>query len=313
MTRHKSTPDEVAAVVATWMPHAVRDADRAVLAAVMPEVRALVAATAPQTPRAARRLLWALAPMAIAMHRRLGTFGAATVSFNNVEIWISEINDHQGLNWRSTARSTLKRIGLVVNPLGWPQPPKMVPRERTIEAYPPVEELLYIDAAALPGFENPEGRRWAVGSALGAAINGPELTAAEIGDLHELGDGRLAIRVRGRNARLVPIRGCCTDLVRQAVSLVQQRPPGSSRRFVLANDTNAGARLANTVAIGRDRGFSLRRARSTWLTAHLRAETPLAALKVIAGPLSAVTLNDLLAASGDTISAEEAAAKGLGA
>lgn len=33
----------------------------------------------------------------------------------------------------------------------------------------------------------------------------------------------------------------------------------------------------------------------------------------VTGPLSAVTLNDLLADSGDTIDAEEAVAKGLGA
>ena len=251
--------------------------------------------------------------MAIAMHRRLGVFTAATINFNSVELWVSEINGDQRPNWRLASRSTLKGIGLVVNPLGWPQPPKPVPRERTISAYLAAEELQYIDAAALPGFENPEGRRWAVGSAIGAGTNGPKIAAAEIGDVHELGGGRLAIRVRGRNPRLVPVRGCCTDLVRQAIELVQQRPPGSSRRFVLATDPNAGGRLANTVTIGRGRNFSLRRARSTWLTAHLRAETPLAALKVIAGPLSAVTLNDLLSASGDTMSAEDAATKGLGA
>ena len=311
--RVESLPVEVAAVIATWLPRSVRDADRAALAAVMPEVREFVAAMAPQTPRAARHLFWALAPMAVAMYRRLGVFGAATVNHNNVEIWVSHINANRKRSWRVTARSTLRKIGRAVNPLGWPQPPKGMSRIPAVNGYPSVEELLFIDAAALPGFENPAQRRWVTAGALGAGLNGPELATADISDLHELGNGRLAIRVRGRNPRLVPIRGCCTDLVRQAVDLVQQRPPQSHRRFVLANDKNAGARLANKVAIGRDRRLSLPRARSTWLTAHLRADTPLVALNEIAEPLSAETLKSLIAASGITISAEQAALKGLGA
>lgn len=311
--RGESSPVEVAAVIAQWVPRSVRDADKATLATVMPEVRDLVAAAAPQTPLAARRLLWALAPMAIAMHRRLGGFSAATVNHDNVEIWVSQINATRSAGWRYGTRSALKRIGVVVNPLGWPRPPKIVSRPPAVAAYTPTEELRYIDAAALAGPGNPAGRCWVVGGSLGAGMNGPELTTAEVGDLHELGGGRLAVQIRGRHSRLAPIRGCCTDLVRQAVSLMEQRPPGSGRRFVLASDRNAGARLANKVAIGRGRGFSLTRARSTWLTAHLRAETPLAALNEIARPLSAATLNDLLAASDVAISAEQAALKGLGA
>ena len=316
MTRGKSSSPAVAApealaVIAAWTPRSVRSADKATLAAVMPEVRDLVAATAPQTPLAARRMLWALAPMAIAMHRRFGVFGAATVNHDNVEIWVSQINATRSEGWRYGVRSALKKIGVAVNPLGWPRPPKVVSRPPSVEGYPPLQELLYIDAATLPGFWNPEGRRWVVGGAFGAGMNGPELTAAEIGDLLELGDGRLAVQVRGRNARLVPVRGCCTDLVRQAVSLVEQRPSQSDRRFVFASDKNAGARLANKVTIGRGRGFSLTRARSTWLTAHLVAATPLLALNEIARPLSASTVNDLLAASGGTVSAKQAVYMGL--
>ena len=309
--RAESLPVEVAAVIAAWTPRSVRDADRATLAAVMAEVRDLVAATAPQTPLAARRLLWALAPMAIAMHRRFGVFGAATVNFDNVEIWVSRINATRSEGWRYGVRAALKKIGIAVNPSGWPRPPKVVSRPPAVGGYPPLEELLYIDAATLPGFWNPEGRRWVVGGASGAGMNGPELTAAEIGDLRELGDGRLAVHVRGYNARLVPFRGCCTDLVRQAVSMVEQRPPHRDRRFVSASDKNAGARLANKVSIGRDRRFSLTRARSTWLTAHLLAATPLVALNEIARPLSASTLNDLLAAAGGTVSAKQAVYMGL--
>ena len=65
------------------------------------------------------------------------------------------------------------------------------------------------------------------------------------------------------------------------------------------------------MSIGRGRGLSLRRARNTWLTAHLHAETPLLALREMAGPLDVATLNGLLAASAASISAEQAAIKGL--
>ena len=307
---------EVAAVIASWVPHSLGGTDaatRAAVTAVMPAVREMVAAAGPQTPYAARRLLWALAPTAVWLYRSLGVFDAATVNHDNVEAWISRVNDKRPVGWRNGARAALRTVGVVANPQGWPRPPKPIRRPPTVAAYTPPEEARYIDAAGLPGFDNPEGRRWAVGASIGAAMNGPELAAAEIGDLQEIGDGRLAVQVRGRNARLVPIRGCCTDLVREAVSIVEQRPPQASRRFVLADHRNAGSQLAGTVTIGRGRALSLRRARNTWLSAHLQAETPLLALNEIARPVSAVTLNDLLAAAAGTISAQQAVFKGLGA
>ena len=65
-------PPEVGGVITAWVPHSVRDADPAVLAAVMPGVRSLVAAVGPETPTAARRLLWALAPRRCGRTRRSG-------------------------------------------------------------------------------------------------------------------------------------------------------------------------------------------------------------------------------------------------
>ena len=302
---------EVAAVIASWVPYSIRDTDAATQAAVMPVVREMVAAVGPKTPQAARRLLWALAPMAARLYRELGVFDAAALNHDNVEIWVSQMNADRRPGWRNGARAALKRVGFAVNPLGWPRPQEPVARQPAVAAYTPQQQAGYIDAAALAGFENPEGRRWVVGGSIGAGMNGPELAAAEIGDLRELGGGRLAVQVRGRNPRLVPIRGCCTNIVREAVSLVQKRPPGASRRFVLSTERNAGAHLANKVTLGRGRGLSLPRARNTWLTAHLQAETPLLALCEIARPLSAATLNDLLAAAASSISAEQATAKGM--
>ena len=77
---------EVAAVIAAWVPYSADSSDAAALAAVMPAVREMVAVAGPKTPRAARRLLWALAPMAVHLYRSLGVFNAATVNHDNVEI-----------------------------------------------------------------------------------------------------------------------------------------------------------------------------------------------------------------------------------
>ena len=302
---------EVASAIESWASYSITGTDAATLAAVMPAVREIVAAAVPDTPMAARRMLWALTPMGVWLYRTLGVFDVGTVNHDNVEIWISRINAKRKPGWRNSARAALKTVGVAVNPPGWPRQPKPAGRTPAVAAYTPQQQAGYIDAAALPGFENPEGRRWVAGASFGAAMNGPEIAAAEIGDLQELGGGRLAVWVRGRNPRLVPIRGCCTDLVRQAVVLVEQRPPGASRRFVLTTDRNAVYRLVGTVSLGRDRALSLRRARNTWLTAHLHAETPLLALNEIAGPLSASTLNDLLAAAAHSLSPEQAAAKGV--
>ena len=74
-------------------------------------------------------------------------------------------------------------------------------------------------------------------------------------------------------------------------------------------DRNAAARAANRRRIG-GTSLSLRRARATWLTAHLVAGTPPLVLREIVGPLSAATLDDLLTAA-HTISPEQAITEGL--
>ena len=117
------------------------------------------------------------------------------------------------------------------------------------------------------------------------------------------------VQVRGSDARLVPMRQCWTGAARRAVRLVRDRSEPCDR-FITAQDRNAAARAANRVRIG-DTSLSLRRARATWLTAHLAAGTPLLVLRTIAGPLSAATLNDLLAATEHTVTPEQAVTEAL--
>ena len=83
----------------------------------------------------------------------------------------------------------------------------------------------------------------------------------------------------------------------------------SCDRFIVTQDRNAAARAANRVAVG-DTALSLRRARATWLTAHLEAATPLPVLREVAGPLSAATLDDLLAAT-PAVTAEQVVIEAL--
>ena len=262
----------------------------------------------PETPLAARRLLWALAPFGVWAHRTVGTFTADTVSTRNVEVWIASVNGHRPRGWRNAARSVLRQVGRTVNPLGWPEQPDEVGRPPACAPYDAIDEALFREAAGLPGTDDLATTLWVAAAACGAGMRGPEISAAELGDLTEIQTDRLAVQVRGKDARLVPIRACWTDTARQALALARQRAERCVR-FIVPQDRNAAARAANRIRIG-DTSLSLRRARATWLTAHLEAGTPLPALREVAGPLSAATLDDLLGACA-AITAEQAATEGL--
>ena len=286
------------------MPHSVRYTDAATLTVVLHEARTLITAINPPTATAARRLLWAVAPFGVWTHQTVGSFSADTVNARNVEAWISGVNKGQPQGWRNAARAALRQIGRTVNPLGWPDQPDEVGRPRACQPYSAAEETAFRAAAGLPSaVEDPVTRLWVAAASCGAGMRGPETGTAETDDLHEVEAGRLVVQVRGRDARIVPIRACWTDTARRAIRLVQDRAE-PCRRFITAQDRNAAARAANRVAVGHT-SLSLRRARATWLTAHLAAGTPLPVLREVAGPMSAATLNDLLAAA-PTVSPEQA-------
>ena len=258
---------------------------------------------------AARRLLWALAPMAVWAHETVGGFAACDINPRNSEVWTCVVNRSRPQGWRNASRAALRLVGRTVNPQGWPDRPDEVGRPQACAAYSPFEEAAFMQAAGLPGADEPVLGLAVAGFSCGAGMRGPEIVTARIGDLKPVGSDRLAVEVRGRDARLAPIRACWTDVVSQAVKLVGARSTLCDR-FIRSQDRNAAARAANSVSIGHAR-LSLRRARATWLTAHLVAGTPLPVLRQIAGPLSAATLNDLLSAADVTITPERAVAEGL--
>ena len=299
---------QVDAVVESWLPHGVRDQHPQVVAEVLPTVRQVVAAAQPATPTAARRLLWAVAPMGCWAHRMLGAFNTHDINPRNVEVWTCVVNRKRPRGWRNAARAALRRVGRAVNAEAWPDQPEQVGRPPARMPYDAGHEAAFRAVAGMPDTENPEAQLWVVAAAFGTGQRGPEIAAGETGDVCEVGEGRLAVRVRGRDARLVPVRACCTELVRRAVRLVAERTDGSTR-LLGSCDRNAAGRIAASLPI--TDGMSLRRARATWLTAHLVAGTPLPVLREIAGPLSVATLDDLLAVTGHTVSPEQAVAEAL--
>ena len=102
---------------------------------------------------------------------------------------------------------------------------------------------------------------------------------------------------------LVPIRTDYTDLARAATNA------SATDWFVPTDARN----IVHTTVSRLDPRLSLRRARSTWLLAHLTAGTPLGVLRMIAGPLSATTLNGLLPFTTNSLDEETAAMGALGA
>ena len=142
-------------------------------------------------------------------------------------------------------------------------------------------------------------------ASIGMGLSGPEAAAASPSDLVDLGGGRVRVRVAGRNARLVPVREPFGALALEAGRVVGEG------RFVADAGRNAVHKAAARIVVEGVGSFSFRRGRSSWLAAHLVAGTPLAALRVIAGPLSMRTLDDLVERSCESLDSEDAALAGL--
>lgn len=295
-----------AAAIRDWLPLAARGADPVALAEVLPAARSAVAVTAPRHRDDAERMLRAVVPLLLWARRALGTVDAAAVLVPDVvEHWSMAVNAAQGRAWRQDARGVLTRVGRAANPRGWPKTRKQLGSTRVASPYDNCEEVSWRLAASRACKPACTDAAFMVVAAAGAGMSGPEIAAAEPGDIVDVGDGRLAVSVRGPNARLVPIRRQYTHLAEQAVAAA------AGRRFVRSRDPNAVHRVAERLAAAGGRGLSLRRARSTFLAAHLQAGTPLAALRVIAGPVSMRTLDDLLTGAARDVDADTALQQGL--
>ena len=115
---------------------------------------------------------------------------------------------------------------LVVDPSGYLKPhhsvghcPPRIPVRDAVPPYTSAEEAVFCRAAMLPGRLNRAARLWVVVATFGAGLTGVEAGRAVPDDLMERADGRIVVKVRGRDSktRIVPIRSAYTDLAREAV------------------------------------------------------------------------------------------------
>ena len=299
-------PSDVTVVLERWHPGGWTDDDRQVLEPLMGTVRDWVAAARPQNAERARWFLRCTAGLTVWVYRSLGTTDVRTVLRpENVEYWVFKVNSHRSMGWRENVLWTLRTVGRAVYAEAWPSPARQIGRSAIAVPYTAREELAFRRTAKLPGRLNRTQRLWIVAGALGAGLQGKQVATARVEDLSEVDTGRLAVRVRGKNPRLTPIRNQYTALARLAVQ------GAGEGRFVQNGGRNLVYNICARLDPGDGEGLVLRRTRSTWLLAHLAAGTPLPALKQIAGPVSMNTLDGLLGNMELTLDHTEAAREAL--
>lgn len=284
----------------------VRGEDREIRDAVMEAVRPWVAAVVPHDPEDAMRLLRAGAVAAVPAYRELGTLSTAVVLHpDTVERFGVERNLHRPESWRYETRRHLRRLGRAANGAWWPMEPRRMGRPDTAPPYSADTEAGLILAGGLRCRPGHASEAAALFLSAGAGCNGVEAGLATPDDVVAAGEGRLAVHVRGRHPRLVPIRFLYTDLARRAVDAA------TDNTFFVGTHRNVVHDAAARIASPDGRHLRLRRARTTWLRAHLVAGTDLAALRVLAGPVSTNTLSDLITMSSAALDTEAALLRGL--
>lgn len=301
------TPRSVEAVLESWRPSGLGQEELVAVAAVLPTVRGWVAAAEPGDPLSARTMLWAVTRLAVWAYRTLGSVDVLVVlAPHNIQHWTMHVQAHMSRAWRHKARSVLERVSRAANPAGWAPVTPEAGRIKVPAPYTPGEEAAFGLEARMPGRSHWAARVWLVCSAFGAGLLGSEILVAGPQDLIDVGGGRIAIRVWGRNPRLVPLRGVYTEMALSAADAT------GGDRFITATGRNAVHSIAERLAPA-GAGLSLRRARNSWLAAHLQAATPLASLRVLAGPVSAQTLNAVLEHVHRPMSPQDAVTLGMGA
>ena len=295
---------DVKEVLERWRPTKWTESDLLILEPLLPTIRGWVERMGLPDANQTRRFLLAASAIAVWALRSFGNADPSVVFHpSNVEAWSMTVRADKSLQWRQVTRSRLRALGRVVNAEGWPPPTQQVSKHAVARPYATVEEKVFRLVYRLPGPANRSQRLWIVSASLGAGLRGNTIAAARTSDIENIGDGRLAVRVRGNNPRLVPIRTDYTDLVRAAADA------SATTRFVPTDGRN----VVHTTVSRLEPRLSLRRARSTWLVAHLTAGTPLGVLRMIAGPLSATTLDGLLPFATNSLDEETAALGALGA
>ena len=295
-SKFEALPAEIVAVIESYMPERLSAEDTARLDEVMPTVRSCVLVAKPETVYQARRYLWATTRLALWWNNHFGNVDVAAMFHpHNVLHFVTHVNRANTRGLRTMARSVLQNLGPKLVPELWPlQSPKFRDDVRAVPPYSASEEVMFAHAALLPERGNRVGRIWVVAASFGAGMTGREISASTPADLTERDDGRIVVTVRGLNARSVPIRASYTAMAREAVA------DSDGATFFLGSRPDIATNIAQRLPCDpryndNVEALSLRRARNTWLTAHLAANTMIGALRAVAGPISAKTLDTFIA------------------
>ena len=189
---------EVVPTLEQWRPINWSQSDLRTLEPLLPTIRGWVEQAKPGTAAKTRRFLLAAAGMAVWAYQSFGNIDPTVVFHpSNVETWAFEVCADRSMRWREATRSRLRTLGQVVNPEGFPAPTRKVGRQQIARPYTTLEEKAFRLVYRLPGPANRSQRLWIVCGSLGAGLRGNEIAAAHTSDIENLGDGRLAVRVRG--------------------------------------------------------------------------------------------------------------------
>lgn len=290
-----------------YLPMCIRKEDQETIDAVMSVALPVIEATNPTTYLQAQTRLRSLVEMLLHVHHHEDDMDLDTILVDDyIEQYMANEKSDGEESTQRTVRSRLRSIARDANPQAWPRERRNLKRARVTEAYNEDDEAAFLLAGELACQRGKLDEAFLVVGSLGLGLIGTEIWSVESTHVTELGDGRLAACVDGKKGRrVVPVREAYTDLMVDALGQV------GSGRFLHQKYRNASHDVARRMVVDGLGRFCISRGRSTWITAHLLAGTPLAALRAIAGPLAPDTLIALMEAASRRLTIEEAAHEGL--
>ena len=311
---------EARVVLSTLVPKVVHDLDTATRKRVMDAARLWAESVPPQSAEDARALLRAAAFLGKAALREDGTLVTEDVlDPDTIERLAVQENPDRRAAPRGELRRRLTRMGRAANPACWPMESQRLKKAATALPYSGDDEedfLLTGDLWCRPG---KTAETAVICLAPGAGISGAEIglmtphdvvpyaesALAKLEGIARSGGDRLVVNVKGKNPRVVPIREPYTELTRRLLEDARGGP------FFNATYTNRVYCAAARIPTRDGDHLRLRRARTTWLRAQIQADVRLDRLRVIAGPLSANTLDDLINMCADQVDPADAVLEGL--
>ena len=282
---------------------------------VRPTTQRWVGAARPENVNQAGRYLTAASGFAVYALQTLGATDLdEALTQDLVERYVRHYTGRPGSTARAPSSKSslwwsLSALGRAVNPDAWPKSGMRTGPPAASLRYTADEEEVLLQSALMPAGKHTGARRIAVGMGNGCGARGPEIVAAVPDDFEDLDDGRIAVRLRGRYPRRVPIRAEFTDIVISGVEAHLAAGKKAHEQFMA--DSSTLSYVVGRLGAHGEGGLSLPRARATWICAQLEAGTPLPALRALAGPIAPHTLAQLLEQTGAGIDEEAALMQGL--